>query len=106
MSGSTCCGWRPGPWSPTAGNWRAAAIWRKPPWPIPSPYRASQVPATGFGALTIINRFEEYGVPIRRVINCGGIAEKNPLVMQIYADIMGRTMEISRSAQTCALGRP
>ena len=66
-------------------------------------YRAL-IEATGFGALTIINRFEEYGVPIRRVINCGGIAEKNPLVMQIYADIMGRTMEISRSAQTCALG--
>lgn len=66
-------------------------------------YRAL-IEATGFGALTIINRFEEYGVPIRRVLNCGGIAEKNPLVMQIYADIMGRTMEISRSAQTCALG--
>lgn len=66
-------------------------------------YRAL-IEATGFGALTIINRFEEYGVPIRRVINCGGIAEKNPLVMQIYADIMGRTMEISRSGQTCALG--
>ena len=66
-------------------------------------YRAL-IEATGFGALTIINRFEEFGVPIRRVLNCGGIAEKNPLVMQIYADIMGRTMEISRSAQTCALG--
>ena len=66
-------------------------------------YRAL-IEATGFGALTIINRFEEYGVPIRRVLNCGGIAEKNPLVMQIFADIMGRTMEISRSAQTCALG--
>ncbi|MBC8094490.1 MAG: ribulokinase [Akkermansiaceae bacterium] len=66
-------------------------------------YRAL-IEATAFGALTIINRFEEYGVKIREVVNCGGIAEKNPVVMQIYADVTGRPMKISRSAQTCALG--
>ncbi|MGO8836256.1 MAG: ribulokinase [Limisphaerales bacterium] len=66
-------------------------------------YRAL-IEATAFGALTIINRFEEYGVKINQVVNCGGIAEKNPLVMQIYADVTGRPMKVSRSAQTCALG--
>jgi L-ribulokinase len=66
-------------------------------------YRAL-IEATAFGALTIINRFEEYGVKIAAVVNCGGIAEKSPLVMQIYADVTGRPMKISRSAQTCALG--
>jgi L-ribulokinase len=66
-------------------------------------YRAL-IEATAFGALTIINRFEEYGVKVKEVINCGGIAEKNPLLMQIYADVTGREMKISRSAQTCALG--
>jgi L-ribulokinase len=66
-------------------------------------YRAL-IEATAFGALTIINRFEEYGVKISQVVNCGGIAEKNPAVMQIYADVTGRPMKISRSAQTCALG--
>jgi L-ribulokinase len=66
-------------------------------------YRAL-IEATAFGALTIINRFEEYGVKVKEIINCGGIAEKNPLVMQIYADVTGRTIKISRSAQTCALG--
>ena len=66
-------------------------------------YRAL-IEATAFGALTIINRFEEYGVKIGQVVNCGGIAEKNPVVMQIYADVTGRPMKISRSAQTCALG--
>ena len=60
--------------------------------------------ALAYGALTIINRFEEYGVGVRQVVNCGGIAERNPLVMQIYADVTGRPMKISRSAQTCALG--
>jgi L-ribulokinase len=66
-------------------------------------YRAL-IEATAFGALTIINRFEKYGVKIKQVVNCGGIAEKNPMLMQIYADVTGREMKVSRSAQTCALG--
>ncbi|MFZ4507217.1 MAG: ribulokinase [Fimbriimonas sp.] len=66
-------------------------------------YRAL-IEATAFGALTIIRRLEEYGVEVREVVNCGGIAEKSPLTMQIYADVCNRPMKISRSAQTCALG--
>jgi len=66
-------------------------------------YRAL-IEATAFGALTIINRFDQYGVEVSQVTNCGGIAEKNPLLMQIYADVTGREMVISRSAQSCALG--
>jgi L-ribulokinase len=66
-------------------------------------YRAL-VEATAFGALKIINRLEEYGVMVTEVVNCGGIAEKNPFVMQIYADVCNRPMKVSRSAQTCALG--
>jgi len=66
-------------------------------------YRAL-VEATAFGALTIINRFEEYGVKIDDVVNCGGIAEKNGFIMQLYADVTGRPMKVSRSAQTPALG--
>jgi L-ribulokinase len=66
-------------------------------------YRAL-IEATAYGALTIINRFEEYGVKISQVVNCGGIAEKSAITMQIYADVTGRPMKISRSAQTCALG--
>jgi len=66
-------------------------------------YRAL-VEATAFGALKIINRLEEYGVMVAEVVNCGGIAEKNPFVMQIYADVCNRPMKVSRSAQTCALG--
>jgi L-ribulokinase len=66
-------------------------------------YRAL-IEACAFGALVIIERFEEFGVPVREVVNCGGIAEKNPLVLQIYADVTGRPMKVARSAQTCALG--
>jgi L-ribulokinase len=66
-------------------------------------YRAL-LEATGFGALVIVDRIEEYGVPIKEVVNCGGLANKNALMMQIYADIVGRPMKISRSEQTPALG--
>jgi L-ribulokinase len=69
----------------------------------PEIYRAL-VEATAFGALTIIRRIEEYGVPVRNIVNCGGLAVKNPLLMQIYADVTGRPMKVSRSDQTCALG--
>ena len=70
---------------------------------VPEVYRAL-IEATAFGALAIVDRIEEYGVPIREVVNCGGLAAKSPLLMQIYADVMGRPMKISRSDQTPALG--
>ena len=66
-------------------------------------YRAL-IEATAFGARVILERLNEYGVTVDRIVNCGGIAEKSPLVMQIYADVTGRPMQISRSTQTCALG--
>ena len=66
-------------------------------------YRAL-VEATAFGALAIIDRIEENGVPINEVVNCGGLAIKNSMLMQIYADITNRPMKVSRSEQTPALG--
>lgn len=66
-------------------------------------YRAL-IEATAFGARAIIERYQEYGVPVDRIICCGGIADKNPMLMQIYADITGCTMQVSASDQTCALG--
>jgi len=66
-------------------------------------YRA-MIEATAFGALVIINRIEEYGVKINEIVTGGGIAEKSPLTMQIYADVCGRPIKLSRSGQTCALG--
>ncbi|MCF7761639.1 MAG: ribulokinase [Cephaloticoccus sp.] len=66
-------------------------------------YRAL-IEATAFGARAIIERFKEYGVPIKRIVCAGGIAEKNPLLMQIYADVTGCTMLVAGSSQACALG--
>ncbi len=65
---------------------------------------AALIEATAFGALTIIKRIEEYGVPVKEIVNCGGLAVKNPLLMLIYADVTGRPMKVARSEQTCALG--
>ncbi|KQS77075.1 ribulokinase [Rhizobium sp. Leaf384] len=66
-------------------------------------YRAL-VEATAFGARAIIERIREYGVAVDRVVCTGGIAEKNPMLMQIYADVTGCTMLVAGSSQTCALG--
>jgi L-ribulokinase len=66
-------------------------------------YRAL-IEGTAFGARVIMERISEYGVPIGRVVCCGGIAEKNPLLMQIYADVTGCAMYIAGATQTCALG--
>ncbi|HNZ37366.1 MAG TPA: FGGY-family carbohydrate kinase, partial [Candidatus Marinimicrobia bacterium] len=66
-------------------------------------YRAL-IEATAYGALAIIDRIESYGVPVREIVNCGGLVVKNPLLMQIYADVTGRPMKVSTSEQTPALG--
>jgi L-ribulokinase len=66
-------------------------------------YRAL-IEATAYGARAIVERLVEHGVPIERVVCCGGIAEKNDLFMQIYADVLGHPMLVAGSPQTPALG--
>lgn len=60
--------------------------------------------ATAFGARNIIENFEAYGVPVRRIVASGGIARKDPFTMQLYADILGRDIAIAGTAQGPALG--
>jgi L-ribulokinase len=66
-------------------------------------YRAL-IEATAFGTRVIIETYEGHGVPIRELVACGGLADKNPLLMQIYADVTGRPFRLSASEQTSALG--
>jgi L-ribulokinase len=70
----------------------------------PAEIYRSLIEATGFGARVIVERLVEYKVPIDRIICCGGIAEKNPLFMQIYADIFNMPVYVSTSANAPALG--
>lgn len=66
-------------------------------------YRAL-IEATAFGTRMIIETFHDSGVPVNELFAAGGIAEKNPFIMQIYADITNREIKISGSPQTPALG--
>ena len=66
-------------------------------------YRAL-IEATAFGTRVIIETFEANGVPVHDIVACGGLAEKSPLVLQIYADVTGRPFRVSASDQTPALG--
>jgi L-ribulokinase len=66
-------------------------------------YRAL-IEATAYGTRVIIDTFEANGVPIHDIVAAGGLADKSPLIMQIYADVTGRPFRISASDQTPALG--
>lgn len=52
-------------------------------------YRAL-LESTAYGMRVITDNFEKHGVPVERIRACGGIAVKNPLMMQIYADVLRR----------------
>jgi L-ribulokinase len=66
-------------------------------------YRAL-IEATAYGTRVIVEAFEKHGVPIHELVACGGLPEKSPLLMQIYADVTGRPFKVSASTQTPALG--
>jgi L-ribulokinase len=66
-------------------------------------YRAL-IEATAYGTRVIIEDLESHGVPVTEMVAAGGLPEKNHLLMQIYADVMGREFKVSGSTQTPALG--
>jgi L-ribulokinase len=69
----------------------------------PEIYRAL-IEATAFGTRVIVEAFDAAGVPVRGIVACGGLPERNKLLMQIYADVTGLTIEVAASSQTPALG--
>jgi L-ribulokinase len=62
------------------------------------------IEATAFGTRVIVDTFQLNGVPVNELVACGGLPEKNKLLMQIYADITGRDIKVTASTQTPALG--
>jgi L-ribulokinase len=62
------------------------------------------VEATAFGSKMINDRFISEGVRIDGVIAIGGVAKKNPFVMQIVSDVLNMPIRVANSDQTCALG--
>ncbi|MGI6336176.1 MAG: ribulokinase [Eubacteriales bacterium] len=66
-------------------------------------YRAL-IEATAYGTRVIVEAFRDAGVRVDTLIAAGGIAQKNPMVMQIYADVLGMPIRVGASQQACALG--
>ena len=66
-------------------------------------YRAL-LEATAFGTRAIIESLEGAGVAVDRVVACGGLPERNELLMQLSADITGREFDVAASSQAPALG--
>lgn len=66
-------------------------------------YRAL-LESTAFGTRKIIDAFHDNGVEVEELYACGGLPQKNKLLMQIYADVTNREIKIAASKQTPALG--
>ncbi|MBJ6362472.1 ribulokinase [Paenibacillus sp. GCM10012307] len=66
-------------------------------------YRAL-LEASAFGTRKIIEAFVDQGVAVDELYACGGLPQRNHLLMQIYADVTGREIKIAASTQTAALG--
>lgn len=66
-------------------------------------YRAL-IEATAYGTRMIIDNFEKNGVKIEEIYAAGGIADKDEMMMQIYADVTKRKIRLSASPQAPALG--
>ncbi len=69
----------------------------------PEVYRAL-IEATAFGTRVILDAFESAGVAVSQIVACGGLPERSRLLMQIYADVTGRELQVAASRQTPALG--
>jgi len=66
-------------------------------------YRAL-LEATAYGQRVIIEAFEARGIPVTKLVAAGGLPRKNPLLMQIYADVLNRDIHLVASDQAPALG--
>ena len=66
-------------------------------------YRAL-LEASAFGVRWIVDVLREGGVPVRRFVATGGLPHHNPLLIQIYADVLGEKLIVHPSKQGPALG--
>lgn len=62
------------------------------------------IEGTAFGTRTILEAFENGGLPTGTLFAAGGIADKDPMTLQIYADICGKEIRLSKSRNSGALG--
>ena len=58
------------------------------------------IEGTGFHTRVILERMEEHGVPVRRIINAGGIPKRNAVLNQVYANVMGKPILVPRGDVT------
>jgi L-ribulokinase len=58
------------------------------------------IEGTAFHTRVILERMEEHGVPVRRIINGGGVPQRNPVLNQVYASVMGKPILVPKGDVT------
>ena len=58
------------------------------------------IEGTAFHTRVILERMEEHGVPVSRIINGGGIPQKNPVLNQVYANVLGKPILVPKGDVT------
>src|SRR3954453_7428354 len=58
------------------------------------------IEGTAFHTRVILERMEQHGVPVRRIINGGGIPQKNAVLNQVYANVMGKPILVPKGDVT------
>lgn len=66
-------------------------------------YRA-WIESTAYGTRRVLELYESGGIPVRDLCATGGIARKDPMLMQIFADVTGKPIRVGGAAQAAARG--
>ena len=62
------------------------------------------IESTAFGTKSIVDIYEKNGIAVKEIYASGGISQKNRLMMQIYADVLGKEIKVIEAPQAAAKG--
>ncbi len=103
-NGVLCIDWWNGSRTPYVNSSLSGMIFGLTIHTLPEEIYRAMIEATAFGTRRIIELYEENGMEIRKLYAAGGIAEKDGMLMQIYADVTGKEIYMSGTAEACAHG--
>ena len=100
----TALDWHNGRRSPDSDPLLTGAVFNLTLGTSPAMFYRALIESTVFGAKRIIERLQQYQVPIERIAAIGGISQKSPFIMQLCADVFQIPVRVIHCDQACAMG--